>query len=86
MYTTEDVRTKIAESPSIGLDVPIITVGNIIDIDIHAESAVKFLTINNIFVVDILVAQDLDIAQRFENAANAEGLCLNKTILAHEFW
>lgn len=85
MYTTEDVGTKIAESPTIGLDVPIATVGTIINIDIHIESAVKFLIVNNIHVADVLVAQDLEIAQRFENAVNADGLCLNKTILAHEF-
>lgn len=85
IYTTEDIRTKIVESPSIGLEVPITTVGPIIDVDIHAESAVKFLTVNNVKVVDVLVAQSLDVAQRFENISKVNGLCLNRTILAQDF-
>lgn len=85
MYTTEDVRMKIAASPTISLDVPIVTVGPIIDVEIHAESAVKFLVVNNINVVDVLVAQDTDVAQKFENVAKVNGLCSNNTVLALEF-
>ncbi|XP_050056702.1 uncharacterized protein LOC114121371 [Aphis gossypii] len=80
IYTTEDIQAKI--SPSIGLDIPIITAGPIIDVDIHAEAAVKFLIVNNIDVADVLVAQDLDVAQRFESVAKDNGLCLNRTVLA----
>ncbi|XP_001949289.1 uncharacterized protein LOC100160726 [Acyrthosiphon pisum] len=83
IYTTEDIRAKI--SPSIGLDIPIVTAGPIIDVDIHAEAAVKFLTVNNISVADVLIAQDLDVAQRFESVAKDNGLCLNRTVLAHDF-
>lgn len=83
IYTTEDIRAKI--SPSIGLDIPIVSVGPIIDVDIHAEAAVKFLTVNNVKVADVLVAQDLDVAQRFERVARDNGLCLNRTVLAHNF-
>lgn len=81
IYTTEDIRAKI--SPSIGLDIPIVTAGPIIDVDIHAEAAVKFLTLNNISVADVLVAQDLNVAQRFETVAKDNRLCLNRTVLAH---
>ncbi|CAH1726509.1 unnamed protein product [Aphis gossypii] len=80
IYTTEDIQAKI--SPSIGLDIPIITAGPIIDVDIHAEAAVKFLIVNNIDIADVLVAQDLDVAQRFESVAKDNGLCLNRTVLA----
>ncbi|XP_060833940.1 uncharacterized protein LOC132917285 [Rhopalosiphum padi] len=83
IYTTEDIRAKI--SPSIGLDIPIITAGPIIDVDVHAEAAVKFLIVNNINVADVLIAQDLDVAQRFESVAKDNGLCLNSTVLAHNF-
>lgn len=85
MYTTESIQPEIASSPSIGLDVPITTVRPIIDVDIHAESAVKFLTVNGIDTADLLVAQDLDVAQRFGNVAKANGLCLNRTILVQDF-
>lgn len=85
IYTTDDIRSKISANPSIGLDVPIVTVGSIIDVDIHAEAAVKFLTVNNIDVADLMIAQDSDVAQRFENVAKVNGLCLNKTVLANEF-
>lgn len=85
IYTTEDIRSKVSVNPSIGLDVPIATVGPIIDIDIHSEAAVKFLSANDIDVADVMIAQDLDVAQKFENVAKANGLCLNRTVLAHEF-
>jgi len=60
VYTTEELRAKIAESPSASLlpDVPIAAVGPIIDIDVHAEAAVRFLTANNIVVADLMVAED----------------------------
>lgn len=67
------------------MDIPIVTAEPIIDIDIHAEAAVKFLTVNNISVADVLIAQDLDVAQRFESVAKDNGLCLNRTVLAHDF-
>jgi len=67
------------------LDIPIVTAGPIIDVDIHAEAAVKFLTVNNISVADVLIAQDLNVAQRFESVAKDNGLCLNRTVLAHNF-
>jgi len=67
------------------LDIPIITAGPIIDVDVHAEAAVKFLIVNNINVADVLIAQDLDVAQRFESVAKDNGLCLNSTVLAHNF-
>lgn len=84
VYTTEDIRTKISANPSISLDVPIVTVGPTVDIDVLAESAIKFLIVNNINVADVLVAQDSDVAQRFENVAKVNALCLNKTILARD--
>uniref|UniRef100_A0A2S2QVC5 Protein bride of sevenless n=1 Tax=Sipha flava TaxID=143950 RepID=A0A2S2QVC5_9HEMI len=31
-----------------------------------------------------MIAQDQDVAQRFENVAKINGLCLNRTVLAHE--
>lgn len=85
VYTTEDIRTKIFVNPSISLNVPIATAGSTIDVDVHVESAVKFLTVNSIDVADVLVAQDPDVAQRFENIAKVNGLCLNKTVLADDF-
>lgn len=85
MYTTEDIQPVIASSPSIGLDVPIATVRPIVDVDVHAESAVKFLKANGVDAADLLVAQDLDVARRFGNVTKANGLCLNRTILAQDF-
>lgn len=76
---------KIMAGPQIGLNTPIATVGPIIDVDVHVESAVKFLIENNVSVADVLVAQDGDVARRFENIAKANGLCLNKTIVVQEF-
>ncbi|VVC31416.1 GPCR family 3, C-terminal,Bride of sevenless protein [Cinara cedri] len=84
IYTTDDVRTKIVDGPQLGLDVPITAVGPIIDVDAHVESAVKFLTVNNISVADVLVAQDSEVARRFEGIANANGLCINSTVLVRE--
>ncbi|XP_025199296.1 uncharacterized protein LOC112597454 [Melanaphis sacchari] len=83
IYTTEDIRSKINQS--VGLDIPIITAGPIIDVEIHAEAAVKFLIVNNIDVADVLIAQDPDVTQRFESVARDNGLCLNRTVLAHDF-
>jgi len=87
VYTTEEVRAKIAESPSASLlpDVPIAAVGPIIDIDVHAEAVVRFLTANNVVIVDLMVAEDQHVARRFENVANVGGLCVNSTILARDF-
>lgn len=86
VYTTEDVRTKIASSPAaVGLDVPVYTAGPIVDVDAHAESAVKFLTTNGVGVADLLVAQDADVARRFGQVAAVNGLCLNDTVLAPDF-
>lgn len=86
VYTTEEVRAKITDSLSIGLPgVPIAAVGPIVDVDVHAESAVKFLTANNVVVADLLVAQDQNVAGRFENAANVGGLCVNRTVLVRDF-
>lgn len=85
IYTTEEIRTKIVESPQIGSDVPIATAGRTIDVDVHVESAVKFLTVNNISAVDVLVAQDLGIAQRFDRIAKVNGLCLNEIVAVQEF-
>jgi len=84
VYTTAEVRAKIADGPSAGLpdDVPIAAAGPIVDVDAHAESAVEFLTANDVFVADLLVARDCDVARRFASAANVGGLCVNSTVLA----
>jgi len=65
--------------------VPIVTVGPIIDVDVHAESAVKFLTFNGVNAADLLVAQDPDVAQKFGDVSKVNGLCLNRTVLVHDF-
>ncbi|XP_050436874.1 uncharacterized protein LOC126843394 isoform X2 [Adelges cooleyi] len=82
IYTTDDVRSKL--NPSINLNVPIITMSSIFDIKVVSESAVTFLIENGVQVVDLLVAQDLDVAQKFEDVAKNNGLCLNKTVLAQD--